>query len=96
MYIQPDINPIESIWAALKKKVERKVKYMVIKNKKISQEEFLDIVRQEWHDLDNIYYFNALIACETGLKLVLMLKEAKQIIDLIIKYVALVLVFYLK
>jgi len=92
----PDMNPIENVWAVLKKKVERKVKYMVIKNKKISQEEFLDIVQQEWHDLDNIYYFNALIACETGLKLVLMLKEAKQIINIIIKYVALVLVFYLK
>jgi len=59
MHIQPDINPIENVWAVLKKKVERKVKYMVIKNKKISQEEFLDIVRQEWHDLDN----NILLQC---------------------------------
>ena len=55
----PDMNPIENVWAILKKKVERKVKYMVIKNKKISQEEFLDIVRQEWHDLDN----NILLQC---------------------------------
>ena len=27
----PDINSIENVWAVLKKKVERKVKYMVIK-----------------------------------------------------------------
>ena len=47
------MNPIENVWAILKKKVERKVKYMVIKNKKILQEEFIDIIRQEWHDLDN-------------------------------------------
>ena len=46
------MNPIKNVWAVLKKKVERKVKYMVIKNKNL-QEEFLDIVRQEWHDLDN-------------------------------------------
>jgi len=32
---------------------------MVIKNKKISQEEFLNIVRQEWHDFDN----NILLQC---------------------------------
>ena len=42
-----------------KSREKGQVYHMVIKNKKISQEEFLDIVRQEWHDLDN----NILLQC---------------------------------
>jgi transposase len=55
----PDLNPIENVWAILKRKVEKKVKNLVAKNKKISQEIFLTIIRQEWDDLDN----NVLLQC---------------------------------
>jgi hypothetical protein len=47
------LNPIENVWAILKRKVERKIKNLVAKNKKISQEIFLTTIRQEWNDLDN-------------------------------------------
>ena len=96
MYIQPDINPIENVWAALKKKVERKVKYMVIKNTKISQEDFLDIVQQERHDLDNNILLQCIDSMRDWIKACIDAEGGQTIIDLIIKYVALVLVFYLK
>jgi len=49
----PDLNPIENVWAILKTKVEKKIKNLVAKNKKISQEIFLTTIMQEWNDLDN-------------------------------------------
>src|SRR6185312_13936273 len=49
----PDLNPIENVWAILKTKVEKKIKNLVAKNKKISQEIFLTTIMREWNDLDN-------------------------------------------
>lgn len=60
----PDMNPIENVWAILKKKVERKVKDMVAKKKKISQDVFLAIIRREWDDIDNV----VLLQCIDSMK----------------------------
>jgi transposase len=49
----PDLNPIENVWAILKKNVEKKVKSMVAQKKKISKEIFLELIRKEWDDLEN-------------------------------------------
>ena len=43
----PDLNPIENVWAILKRKVERNIKNMVVQNKKISKEIFLAVIKQE-------------------------------------------------
>jgi hypothetical protein len=37
----PDLNPIENIWAILKRNIEKKVKAMVAKKKKVSQAVFI-------------------------------------------------------
>src|SRR6185369_6708655 len=49
----PDLNPIENVWAILKRKVERNIKNMVVQNKKISKEIFLAVIKQEWDDIEN-------------------------------------------
>jgi len=49
----PDLNPIENVWAILKRKVERNIKNMVVQNKKISKEIFLTVIKQEWDDIEN-------------------------------------------
>jgi len=38
----PDLNPIENIWAILKRNIEKIVKAMVAKRKKASQAVFID------------------------------------------------------
>jgi transposase len=47
----PDMNPMENIWAVLKHWVEKRVKKMVAKKKKITQDTFVAIVREEWDKL---------------------------------------------
>ena len=47
----PDMNPIENIWAVMKHWVEKKVKKIVARKKKISQDTSMTVVREEW---DNI------------------------------------------
>ena len=49
----PDLNPIENVWAVLKGKVEKKIKYLVAKKKNITCDVFLNTIRQEWDDLDD-------------------------------------------
>jgi transposase len=47
----PDMNPMENIWAVLKHWVERRVKKMVAQKKKISQDIFVAVVREEWEKI---------------------------------------------
>jgi transposase len=49
----PDLNPIENVWAVLKGKVEKNIKNLVAKKKNITCNIFLDVIRQEWDDLDD-------------------------------------------
>jgi hypothetical protein len=49
----PDLNPIENVWAVLKGKVEKRIKNMVAKKKKITCDVFLNTIWQEWDDLDD-------------------------------------------
>ena len=52
-WIFPDMNPIENVWAVLKGKVKKKIKYLVAKKKNITCDVFLNTIRQEWDDLDD-------------------------------------------
>jgi transposase len=66
----PDLNPIENVWAILKRNVEKRVKHMVAKRKSVSEEVFISIVQEEWENipehiiLSNIYSMSARVqAC---------------------------------
>src|SRR6185312_3910082 len=48
----PDLNPIENVWAVLKHNVEKRIKKMVAKKKKISQPVFLNLISEEWDGLE--------------------------------------------
>ena len=52
----PDLNPIENLWAILKKKVEKRVGVWLIEKKKLTIDEFQAIIRQEWESLDRDLY----------------------------------------
>src|SRR6185312_4707212 len=48
-----DLNPIENIWAILKRNIEKKVKDMVAKKKKVSQAVFIALVEEEWQNISD-------------------------------------------
>lgn len=52
----PDLNPIENLWAILKKKVEKSVGIWIMKKKKLTVDEFKAIIMEEWKDLDHDLY----------------------------------------
>ena len=47
----PDLNPIENIWAILKRGVEKRVKAMVARKEKVSQDVFVEVVEEEWEKI---------------------------------------------
>jgi transposase len=56
----PDLNPIENVWAILKRKVEIKIKKMVAQKKKLSNEIFYNIIQEEWDDFDDDIIVNCI------------------------------------
>jgi transposase len=48
----PDLNPIENLWAIMKKKVEREVSELIREKKKITQQIFTSIITEEWQKID--------------------------------------------
>ena len=54
----PDLNPIENVWAVLKRNVEKKVKAMVAQKQNVSQETFITLVEEEWNNLSEEVLLN--------------------------------------
>ena len=48
----PDLNPIENLWAIMKKRVEKKVNQRILQKKSIGLDDFLLIIRSEWDNID--------------------------------------------
>ena len=53
----PDLNSIENV---LKHNVEKHVKKMIAQKKPISQETFIDIIREEWEGLEKNVIVNSI------------------------------------
>lgn len=49
----PDLNPIENIWAILKRNVEKRVKAMMAQKQSVSQEVFIALAEEEWENIPN-------------------------------------------
>lgn len=47
----PDLNPIENLWAIMKKKVEKRVNQRIVQKKSVGLDDFLSIIRSEWENL---------------------------------------------
>jgi len=47
----PDINPIENLWAIIKKRVEKQVNEIVRKEKSISVSRWHGLIKKEWEDI---------------------------------------------
>ncbi|GBC08466.1 hypothetical protein RclHR1_08130009 [Rhizophagus clarus] len=55
----PDLNPIENVWAILKKMLRRRSRVWWHKKKSITNDIFFALIRKEWDDLDN----NVIVNC---------------------------------
>jgi transposase len=64
----PDLNPIENVWAILKKNIEKRIKKMVAQKKNISIDIFFNVIREEWDDLDNSVIVNCINSMPNRIK----------------------------
>ncbi|GET65562.1 IS630 family transposase [Rhizophagus irregularis DAOM 181602=DAOM 197198] len=54
----PDLNPIENLWAIMKKKVEKRVNQHIAQKNPVGLDDFLSIIRSEWDNLSPDSYRN--------------------------------------
>lgn len=67
----PDLNPIENLWAILKRRVEKQVNILVIKKKSITIDVFLDIIQKEWEGIEPEIFINLIRSMQSRLEQVI-------------------------
>ena len=67
----PDLNPIENLWAILKRRVEKHVNKLLAKKKSITIDVFLDIIQKEWEGIDNEIFINLIRSMPSRLEQVI-------------------------
>ena len=70
----PDLNPIENVWAVLKRNVEKRVKAMVAQKQNVSQETFIALVEEEWNDLSEVL-LNSIHSMQNRIQQCIAMKE---------------------
>ena len=67
----PNLNPIENLWSILKKRVEKRVNKRISKKKSVTQKIFMDIIREEWYNIDQNLCFNLVNSMPKRIELVI-------------------------
>jgi len=67
----PDLNPIENLWSILKKRVEQKVNKRISKKKPVTQVIFMDIIKEEWGNIDQNLCLNLANSMKKRIELVI-------------------------
>src|SRR4051812_6281078 len=67
----PDLNPIENLWAMLKRRVEKQVNILVLKKKSITIDVFLDIIQKEWEGIEPEIFINLIHSMSSRLEQVI-------------------------
>jgi len=47
LFYSSDLNPIENVWAVLKKNIKKKIKSIVAQKKSISKEIFFELIQKK-------------------------------------------------
>ena len=67
----PDLNPIENLWSVIKKRVEKKVNKRISEKKPVTQTIFMDIIKEEWFNIDQNLCLNLVNSMERRVNLVI-------------------------
>jgi hypothetical protein len=67
----PDLNPIENLWAIMKKKVEKRISALVQQKKSITKEVFISTIEDEWQNIDVNTCLNLINSMRQRLELVI-------------------------
>jgi len=66
----PDLNPIENIWAIMKRKVEKRINKLLGAKKSITKEVFMEIIATEWGNIGSDMCLNLVKSMPKRLELV--------------------------
>ena len=54
----PDLNPIENLWAIMKRRVEKEVNKQVCEKNPVNSAVFQEIIRSEWNNIEETILLN--------------------------------------
>ncbi len=66
-----DLNSIENLWAIIKKRVKKKVNKWISKKKLVTQSVFMEIIKEEWLNIDQNLCLNLVDSMKRRVKLVI-------------------------
>jgi DDE superfamily endonuclease/Transposase len=73
----PDINPIENLWAIIKKRVEKRVYKLIKKKKSVSIDLWHEIIQEEWDSISTDLCLNLVKGMSARLEQVIVKKGKK-------------------